>query len=457
MKKLIFTAGFIALMSGAALNAQVTIGQDKSPEPFSVLELISNNARGLRLPQLSTQQRDDIATANGTKPTMMGLQIFNIDTECVETWNGITWIQACYNNTPTVSPVPTSCGITPNGGNNTVYTAKPDPNATMYQFYVNGASQGKQSGNVLMLPTLTDASQITVAYYYPSSYLKPTMISVTGNGSSNWKYGSSNTPTDKTIPTLQWSETPITQAQFEYVMEENPAYFRCGGIGNYSVSCRPTSALPVENVNWYDAIAYCNKLSLKEGKTPCYSVKDASSNEIDWANIAYSQIPTSDDIYWNATTCNFKAGGYRLPTESEWEYAARGGTLTNNYIYSGSNTVDDVAWYGGNNGSNGVCTVGDPYYGTKPVKTKNHNELGLYDMSGNVLEWCWNWYEAIEGFPASTPDDETGIASGEGSYPQRILRGGIWVSGYNDCRVSIRSRNSPYIRDYTFGFRVVCK
>jgi hypothetical protein len=98
MKKFIVLAGFIALMSGAALNAQVTIGQDKSPEPFSVLELISNNARGLRLPQLTTVQREalNLSALNEPQKTMaMGLTIFNTTTGCVETWNGTVWISQC--------------------------------------------------------------------------------------------------------------------------------------------------------------------------------------------------------------------------------------------------------------------------------------------------------------------------------------------------------------------------
>jgi formylglycine-generating enzyme required for sulfatase activity len=164
----------------------------------------------------------------------------------------------------------------------------------------------------------------------------------------------------------------------------------------------------VEWVSWYDAITYCNKLSIMEGRTPCYTVTG-----VDFSTITPSQIPIGADAVWDQVTCNFGVNGYRLPTESEWEYAARGGTLTHNYYFSGggSSTSDEVAldtlaWYLGNNGSNTGNNTIPPYWGTKPVKTKKPNELGLYDMTGNVMEWCWNW--SNEAFPQATPADVAG-------------------------------------------------
>jgi hypothetical protein len=210
----------------------------------------------------------------------MGLQIFNIDTECVETWNGVTWIQACYNNTPTVPPVPSSAVacVTPNTGSSDNFIAIADPAATKYEFFVGGISKGKQPSNVLTLSTATAASQITVAYYYPLSYLQPTMLSIPGNEGNNWYYntptgGGTGIPTSASIPAFKMSETPITQAQFDYVMEKNPSLFQC----SYSPYYTPSSAKPVEQVNWYDAITYCNKLSILERKTPCYSIPDIAA------------------------------------------------------------------------------------------------------------------------------------------------------------------------------------
>ena len=130
---------------------------------------------------------------------------------------------------------------------------------------------------------------------------------------------------------------------------------------------------------------------------------------------------------------------YRLPTEAEWEFAARGGNVgkDNNHTYSGSNNINDVAWYWGNNNPNG----------TKPVGTKQPNELGIYDMTGNVLEWCGDWYGDYTATPKTNP---TGPATGS----VRVFRGGCWHFDASYCRVSYRD-NSHYGRNYRLGFRLV--
>jgi formylglycine-generating enzyme required for sulfatase activity len=248
------------------------------------------------------------------------------------------------------------------------------------------------------------------------------------------------------------SETQVTQAQFEYVMDINPARFQCSNVDyEQYVRTRATSALPVEAVNWFHAIAYCNKLSIKEGKTPCYG---GVSTVSDWANLAYEDIPifgSSADILaaWNAATCNWAANGYRLPTEAEWEYAARGGMqseskLGNNaydFYFSGSNNACEVAWFDGNNSSNTTCGIAADIYGTKPVKSKTANALGLFDMSGNVYEWCWDWNA---GYTSGAATDPTGPPSSPDNA--RILRGGGWYNPdllTTNCRVSYRTYTLP--------------
>jgi formylglycine-generating enzyme required for sulfatase activity len=469
MKKLILTMGIIALMSSAAMNAQVTIGKDKSPEPFSILELISNNTRGLRLPQLAIEQRDAVQAAFGAKATneAMGLQIFNTDTECVETWNGVTWIQQCYNSIPTPMPVAPgfagNCEITANE-DNTVFTVKPDPAATRYEFIISGISQGRQLSNVLKLTTPTDIADITMNYYYPLAYLKPKMISVAGG--NNWKYGDGNTNTTATIPTLKWSETPITQGQYEYLIGGNPSNFRCGGGGAAAVSERATTALPVEQVSWYAAIAYCNKLSQREEKTACYTVKKnnvvINLEDINYDNSLFTTFSTPD---WDEITCDFNANGYRLPTDSEWEYAARGGNANVHPVFSGSyytgaydgtgaaDSLKLVGWYRDNNaGTAENPPTSAPWYGTKDVKTKRGNSFGLYDMSGNVYEWTWNL--TGDTFPDATPSTETKTI--QSSDKHTLRGGGFYSQSTESCLVSYRQiEQSGVFEDV--GFRVVCK
>ena len=133
--------------------------------------------------------------------------------------------------------------------------------------------------------------------------------------------------------------------------------------------------------------------------------------------------------------CDFSVNGYRLPTEEEWEYAARGGVKSKGYTYSGSNDPDKVAWYGDNSGS-----------ATHEVGKKSPNELGLYDMSGNVYEWCWDWYGEYNG---ETGKNHYGPESGT----DRVLRGGGWYSFARVARSACRDGYGPSNRGSIVGFR----
>lgn len=181
-------------------------------------------------------------------------------------------------------------------------------------------------------------------------------------------------------------------------------------------------AIPVIEVSWYDAAAYCNWLSEKAGLTPCYR---GSGKTIQ---------------------CDFSANGYRLPTEAEWEYAARGGQASQGYLYAGGDNPDEVAWYAAN--SAGVM---------HPVGQKKPNELGLYDMSGNLYEWCWDWYDA-EYYAVSPADDPKGPASPPAVTtprgPERVRRSGSWREEEFSVRVTFRSFDyATYVGDN--GFRLV--
>jgi len=170
---------------------------------------------------------------------------------------------------------------------------------------------------------------------------------------------------------------------------------------------------PVINVSWYDAAAYANWLSEQDGLAPAYRINGST-------------------VTWDRS-----ADGWRLPTEAEWEYAARGGAKSRGYRYAGSNTAGDVAWYDSNSGGK-----------TQPVAGKKANELGLYDMSGNVWEWCWDWYG---DYPSGSQTNPAGPASGSG----RVLRGGGRYNSASHIRVASRSSGSPGGRYISYGFRLV--
>ena len=228
-------------------------------------------------------------------------------------------------------------------------------------------------------------------------------------GSTDSEADSDESPVHSvTVDSFYMAETEVTFDQYD-------AYCTAAGISKPSDSGWGRESRPAINVSWYDAVKYCNWLSEQEGLTLAYEINGTS-------------------VSWNQS-----ANGYRLPTEAEWEYAARGGAQSNGYKYSGSNNVDEVGWYWDNSG-----------YKTQPVKGKKANELGLYDMSGNVWEWCWDWYGS---YSSSTENNPVGPSSGS----NRVGRGGSWVDGPGYLRVADRNLGNPVDSYGDLGFRLVLR
>ena len=227
----------------------------------------------------------------------------------------------------------------------------------------------------------------------------------------------------------------VTQKEWVEVMGSNPSKFKGDN-------------LPVEMVNWYDAIEYCNKRSIKEGLTPYYSI---DKDKKDPNNKPDPEFGDLDQIKWTVTI-NPGANGYRLPTEAEWEYAASGGQFSRSYKYAGSDDIEEVAWYWRNSGDKELTgfwnwpALQQNHNRTHPVGNKKPNELGLFDMSGNVREWCWDW----DGDLAKNGTDPMGSPSGF----RKIWRGGGWMGADYCTETAFRSSLAANGAGPDQGFRV---
>jgi len=222
----------------------------------------------------------------------------------------------------------------------------------------------------------------------------------------------------------------ITQEQYQAVMGINPSFFN-GEEGREPVAGDVQERRPVEMVNWYHAIAFCNRLSILAGLTPVYTIAGKSNtNAADWI---HSAVPTTRRAVWDAVTADWNADGYRLPTEAEWEYACRAGTTTAFYPGGGA---DGHGWFS-------AYSIAK----THEVGKFRPNPWGLFDKHGNVWEWCWNWHSLYD---TGAQTDPKGPSSGS----SRVGRGGSWDNDGRDVRSAYRYFASPSFRYDNIGFRL---
>ncbi|MBV6444472.1 MAG: Serine/threonine-protein kinase PknD [Ignavibacteriaceae bacterium] len=282
-----------------------------------------------------------------------------------------------------------------------------------------GASQGKERAHYPGANLRFESGSKKEAELPPSIKTKTGMELVSVEGGT-FRMGSDEGDSDEkpihevTLDSFLIGKYPVTQEQWESVMGKNPSYFK-------------GSKLPVENIRWYDAVEFCNRLSELEGLDPYYIIREREATGF-WKSL----IDSTEIVI----ECSGNSNGYRLPTEAEWEYAARGGNRSKNYIYSGSNNIDKVAWYGGNSGGK-----------TYAVGLKQPNEIGIYDMSGNVWEWCW---DCKGNYTSPRQTNPKGPSSGIG----RVLRGGSCRNYARYCRVANRDYSMPDYRHSYYGFRI---
>lgn len=225
----------------------------------------------------------------------------------------------------------------------------------------------------------------------------------------------------------------VTQADYKSVMGVNPSWFTPRGEGAKKVANASTDRFPIERVSWFDAAEFCNKLSERDGLVPYYKLTEA--------------IRVNGSIA-NAKVTSTESGGYRLPSEAEWEYACRSGTTTA-FTFGKTNTGTQANVKNRSQTIYGSTSTNSGFGRTTTVGSYKPNAWGLYDVHGNVSEWCGDWYKK-DYYAVSPKSDPIGPDAGD----HRVIRGGAWLISNDNCRSATRAFHLPSERKYYLGFRV---
>jgi len=289
--------------------------------------------------------------------------------------------------------------------------------------------------------------EVLMARYYPEMIPIPGDTFTIGSPETEKPRFTAELQHEVALDSFKLASTPVTFYQYALYCEANEK-----SIASMTPSWGRLGDHPLVNINWYDAAAFCNWLSAHQGLKPCYDIKKERDSDKN------NQVP-NDYQKW-LVELDKKANGFRLPTSAEWEFAARGGTKKQSFKYAGSNDPNEVGWYWENSGDKPLSgtwensRVLDNNGRTHPVKEKAENGIGLYDMSGNVYEWCWDWYD--EAYYAACKEKEPVKKpfGPESSKSGRVLRGGAWYYGDSYCRVACRYWDVPNFRVDAVGFRL---
>jgi formylglycine-generating enzyme required for sulfatase activity len=289
------------------------------------------------------------------------------------------------------------------------------------------------------------------ARYYPELVSVPLgadSIFEMGSAPDEWKHQSDEQLHQVKLSAYKIAATPTTFFQFALFCEAVDK-----GLASRTPYWGRFGDHPAVNVNWYETLEYANWLNEQQGLTLPYNIlKDKDSDPNNQVRLDYLKWK----VNWDRT-----AKGFRIPTEAEWELAARAGAGALRTLFAGSDTLDAVGWFWENSGDKPLAgdwdlnRIYDNNGRTHPVKQKKDNGIGIYDMSGNVYQWCWDWYAAAYYDECQKRGTEQNPAGAKSSADGRVIRGGGWSDGAGRCRTANRFNSLPDYRFNSLGFRLV--